>query len=70
MNKPISIVIHDTKEEIIEVINRNQMPASVMLLVIKDILSEIEKIDRQVYARDLKEYAEEVEKESTEISEE
>lgn len=56
--KPMSIAIHDAKEDIIQTINRHNLPASVLLLLMKDIMSEVEALDSRVFNEDIQRYNE------------
>ena len=52
-NKPISLMIHDAKENIVKAINDTGLPPSILLLLVKDILSEIISLDAETYQSDL-----------------
>lgn len=41
--------IYEFKEEVIQKINNSNLPAVIVKLIIKDLLSEIEKIELQQY---------------------
>ena len=56
INKPISIAIHDAKEDIVKTINKHNLPASVLLLLMKDIMTEVTILDSKVYNQDLQNY--------------
>lgn len=58
-NKPISLEIHDTKQDIINTINQHDLPASVLLLLMKDIMNEVVELDKRVYKEDMESYASE-----------
>lgn len=41
--------IYEFKEEVIQKINNSNLPAVIVKLIIKDLLSEVEKIELQQY---------------------
>lgn len=55
-NKTISIMIEETKNEIIKTINESNLPASVLQYIINDIFLEIKTLARQEYQEDMIKY--------------
>lgn len=62
MNKPFTIIIQETEQKIVEIINNSQLPAYVLKNILQGIYAEIERVDNQEIAK----YNEEQEKLSQE----
>lgn len=62
MDKPITVATEDLKKSIVESINDCKLPAFIVGYVLKDILTEIEKINQDQMAYDRKTYEESLSK--------
>lgn len=47
MNKPITLIVNETRDKIVENINNAQLPAFCIKIILQDVLNEIEKIDNE-----------------------
>ena len=47
MEKHFTVKVNDTKKEIIDIINKANLPALVLKIILKDIYEEIESIEQQ-----------------------
>lgn len=47
MEKHFTVKVNDTKKEIIDVINKANLPALVLKIILKDIYEEIESIEQK-----------------------
>ena len=56
INKPISLLIEDGKNEIIKAINETNLPATILELIIKDIYIEIQKLKERELIQAQQEY--------------
>lgn len=62
MDKPLSIILQETKESIIKIINESNLNPCLIRPIIKDIYFEVEQASRQELLQDKKKYQEEHEK--------
>ena len=65
MNKPITLIVNETRDKIVENINNAQLPAFCIKIILQDVLNEIEKIDNeeiQKYKNELNKVKEKEEK--------
>lgn len=62
MNKPFSLIVNETKEQIVNVVNNANLPAFCLKVILNDILNQINQIDEQ----EIKKYNEELNKEEKE----
>ena len=58
MNKPFTIQIQETEQNIVEIINNSQLPAYVLKNILQGIYAEIDRVDNEEIAK----YNEEQEK--------
>jgi len=58
MDKPITVATEDLKRAIVEAINDCKLPAFIIGYVLKDILTEIDKLNQDQMAYDRKTYEE------------
>lgn len=58
MDKPITVATEDLKKAIVDAINDCKLPAFVIGYVLKDILTEVEKLNQEQMAYDRKVYEE------------
>lgn len=56
MNKTISIMIEETKNEIIKTINESNLPASILQYIINDISLEVKTLAKQELQQDIIKY--------------
>lgn len=47
MEKHFTVKVNDTKKEIVDVINKANLPALVLKIILKDIYEEIESIEQK-----------------------
>ena len=59
MNKPLSLQVQETEQEVVEVINKSQLPAYVLKTMLERIYKQVELIEQE----EIKKY-EEAKKES------
>lgn len=45
MNKPFSLIIQETRQELIDVINNSNLHPSIMEMIIKDIYLEVNRLN-------------------------
>ena len=53
MNRPISIAIKETRQEICDVINASGLPISVIELIMSDVYGEVQLVSRKQYEQDI-----------------
>lgn len=58
MDKPITVATEDLKKAIVDAINDCKLPAFIVGYVLKDILTEVEKLNQEQMAYDRKAYEE------------
>lgn len=68
-NKPISVMIHDARVEIIDAINRQNLHPAILLPIIESIYMDVSKTAEVQYKNEKKEYEKSLEKESQVINE-
>lgn len=56
MEKPITIIIQETKDQLIGIINASNLPPVILEPVVRDIYNEINTLTKMQYEKDLKEY--------------
>ncbi len=68
MEKTLSMLIRDVKNEIIDTINKSKLPPVLLELVVKDIFIEIQQASAQQYQNERETYIKSIEqnKEPTE----
>ena len=64
MNKPANILVEDTKEELIKVINESGLPPFLVEPIIKDIYNQVVFLKQQEFEKSKKEYEESSKKSS------
>lgn len=47
MNKPITLIVNETRDKIVENINNAQLPAYCVKIILQQVLNEIERIDNE-----------------------
>lgn len=57
MNKPFSLIVQETEQGIVEIINKSQLPAYVLKKMLQEIYAEVERIESE----EIKKYSEEQE---------
>jgi hypothetical protein len=70
MEKPTIIKLKETEQQIIEVINKCEIPVFVLKPTIEKILMQLELLEKQEYETELKRYNETLEKNTTELESE
>lgn len=58
MDKPISVVYEETKQEVANIFNNSKLPPFIIQNILKDFLTEVSVLVKQQYEHDLKEYNE------------
>lgn len=58
MNKPISIVINETKNTMIEAINASGLPACILLEILNALASQVNTLAKSELEKDTKDYVE------------
>ena len=56
MNKPISMMISETNDKIVQVCNESGLPMSVLELIVRNIYNEIKTISDRTLEKDKLEY--------------
>ena len=60
--KPTSLIIRDSKKEIIKAINNTQLPPCIIKLILNDINIQIDRLCIEEEQSDIKEYEKELKK--------
>lgn len=47
MNKPFTLIVNDTKQGIVELLNTSQLPAYVIKQILQEIFIEAEKLEQE-----------------------
>lgn len=45
MNKPFTLIINETRDKIVEIVNNANLPAFCVEIILKDVLNQVESID-------------------------
>lgn len=45
MNKPFTLIINETRDKIVEIVNNANLPAFCIKIILNDILNQVESID-------------------------
>ena len=59
MNKPFSIIIEETKQKLVDVINQSNLHPSIVELIIKDIYFEVNQLNIETIAKEKEHYLQE-----------
>jgi hypothetical protein len=51
MNKPFSLIVSETEQKVVEIINNSQLPAYVLKNILQGIYAEIERVDNEEIAK-------------------
>lgn len=62
INKPIQLVMKETRENIINTINISQLPMCIVELIVKDIYSDIKAASNLEYKQVIQNYNDQLEK--------
>lgn len=65
MNKPFTIKVQETEQEIIKIINNSNLPAYVLKTIFQNLYNQLEEIDN----KEMEKYAEELKQKSKKIKE-
>lgn len=57
--KPITVLREEFVQNVVNLVNESELPAFVMLDVLKGIVTEVESLARRQYKEDLAKYSEE-----------
>jgi hypothetical protein len=52
MNKPFSLIIEETRQNIIDAINKSNLHPSIMEMIIKDIYLEVSRLNAETIKRE------------------
>lgn len=52
MNKPISMIINETSEKIVQACNESELPVSILELIIKNIYNEVQMLAEKTFKND------------------
>lgn len=66
MNKPLSMVINDTKKKLVDTCNESQLPISILDLIVQDIYTEIHSLAERQALEDERSYKEKSEEKKIE----
>ena len=56
MEKPVSILVKETKENLIKACNESGLHISVLQLIVKELLSEIDDLSKKCIENEIEEY--------------
>lgn len=70
MEKPTIIKLKETEQQIVDVINKCEIPAFVLKPTIEKILMQLELLEKQEYETELKKYNETLEENVTKLERE
>lgn len=59
MNKPFTLIVQETEQKLIEVINNSKLPAYSLKILLKGIFEELERVDNE----EIQKYLQDQEKE-------
>lgn len=65
MEKPITMVVNETRQTLIKTINESNLPPFIMEMMLKEIYAEVNQLNVNVSTREKEEYLQSL-KESTE----
>ena len=66
MNKPVNLILEETKQKLSQTINESGLPAFMIELLIKDIYSQVNFLAQRDLEKSKKEYEASLEKEKKE----
>lgn len=52
MDKPLSIVIEETRQSIADAVNKSHLPPALLAYIVKDVYSELRQIEANQYKQD------------------
>ena len=56
MNKPFSIIVEETKQELIKVINKSNLHPTALEMIVKDIYLELNRLSTETKTREREQY--------------
>lgn len=56
MNKPFSIIVEETKQELISVINKSNLHPTALEMIVKDIYLEINRLSTETKTKEREQY--------------
>ena len=56
MNKPFSLIIQETKQELIDVINNSNLHPSVIEMIVKDIYLEVNRLNAETIKKEKEQF--------------
>lgn len=59
MNKPFSLIIQETKQELIDVINNSNLHPSVVEMIVKDIYLEVNRLNVETTKKEKEQFIKE-----------
>ena len=59
MNKPFSLIINETKQELVDVINQSGLHPSIIEMIIKDIYWEVHRLNIETTTKEKEHYLQE-----------
>ena len=62
MNKPFSLIIEETRQNIIDAINKSNLHPSVMEMIVKDIYFEVSRLSAETIKKEEQQFFKEFEK--------
>lgn len=65
MNKPTTMLMEEYKQKLIEVTNGSNLPPFLMSYILRDLLTEVESVAKQMAEKEKQTYLEEVEKDGS-----
>lgn len=70
MNKPFSLLVQETKQELINIINKSNLHPSVMEMIIKEIYLEVNRLNIEITKNEKEQFIKESASKQTLFSEE
>lgn len=59
MNKPFSIIVEETKQELVSVINQSGLHPSIIEMIVKDIYWEVNRLNIETTTKEKERYLQE-----------
>lgn len=56
MNKPISMVINETKTNLLQICNESGLPACILELIVKDLYEDVNRVSENQLKKDEESY--------------
>ncbi len=64
MNKPFTLKVQETSEQVVEVLNKSELPAFALKIILQNLYNELDKVDMEEINKYNEENSKQEEKES------